>query len=75
MEKEARELAIVARITDNFRLRVACGASPPPSMLYAGPLPGKEVNAMGTRKIGRSAVTGRYTTVKTAESKPSNSCR
>lgn len=25
---------------------------------------------MATRKIGRSAVTGRYTTVKTAESKP-----
>jgi len=39
--------------------------------LQTGHCPGKEVIRVSkTYKIGQSAVTGRFTTVKTAESKP-----
>jgi hypothetical protein len=38
--------------------------------LVTGHCPGKEVMTMATSKIGRSAVSGRFTSVKTAESRP-----
>ena len=43
------------------------------ALILAGQAPGREVNKMATKKIGRSARTGRFMPVKTAQQQKATS--
>jgi hypothetical protein len=48
--------------------RFASATFPAEGLILAGYSPGKEVIRMATRKIGRSAITGKFMPVKAAQS-------